>query len=457
MNFVIRTSVRITYIIVFGCLLLAHLGYAQRDLKIKLDRQKTDGPFSAGRLFGKFIENSESFSIDTARFSIYSIWMFSYDRAQNTFKKYLTGNRLDSSILKEFKNSGWDTTELSKTFDNSFYVLVGIKKSGEYVIVPDVNKNRNFVDDSAYSYRTQKVPRDSLKYLISKLPVVNIDFPIWINGHIEVKNIALSFIPKSYFGSLRVAFKPPVADSLVIVSVLHEYLKGTFKVENTNYSIFIHNGLLDVRFNNIREVDFYIKKSNNKLQSPINDYSLYKIGDTLPVNKFLYRIQSIEPLGKYVTLKYVGLNKGIGIATGDYAKKIRGYDILTNAQIDLGQYQGAYLLLDFWGTWCAPCKEILPDLKRFNELYGNNQMRILSIAFDEKPEIVKNYLLYEKINWANIFQKIGANSSDSKIIEDYKVQSYPTTILINPKGKILFRATNVPEFIKLKEFIQKLF
>ena len=63
-----------------------------------------------------------------------------------------------------------------------------------------------------------------------------------------------------------------------------------------------------------------------------------------------------------------------------------------------------YVLLDFWGTWCLPCRELTPELKRISKDYVSNT-NIVGIAYDKNIESVIKYTREQNINWANAFQK----------------------------------------------------
>ncbi|MET3874692.1 TlpA disulfide reductase family protein [Chitinophaga sp. OAE865] len=106
---------------------------------------------------------------------------------------------------------------------------------------------------------------------------------------------------------------------------------------------------------------------------------------------------------------------------------------MNNEDIRLADYQGKWLLLDFWGTWCAPCREDLPHLnelaKEINE--GKRpQNAILAISCHESLETARDFIAANKY----VFP---AAHSDTRIEESYKVRGYPTKVLVSPDGKML--------------------
>ncbi|HWV65813.1 TlpA disulfide reductase family protein [Chitinophaga sp.] len=106
---------------------------------------------------------------------------------------------------------------------------------------------------------------------------------------------------------------------------------------------------------------------------------------------------------------------------------------MNNEDIHLTDYRGKWLLLDFWGTWCAPCREDLPHLNKLaveiNE--GKHpQNAVLAISCHELLETARDFITANKY----IFP---AAHSDTEIEKLYKIRGYPTKVLVSPDGKML--------------------
>ncbi|HYE73705.1 MAG TPA: TlpA disulfide reductase family protein [Blastocatellia bacterium] len=100
----------------------------------------------------------------------------------------------------------------------------------------------------------------------------------------------------------------------------------------------------------------------------------------------------------------------------------------------LSEFRGKYLLLDFWGMWCGPCRRELPYLKAAYSRYQARGLEILGMNTDEpeiasqlKPQLEKNGLTWPQAKRESI----------TGVIRSFRVHSYPTTMLIGPDGKIL--------------------
>jgi len=108
--------------------------------------------------------------------------------------------------------------------------------------------------------------------------------------------------------------------------------------------------------------------------------------------------------------------------------------IASNGQkFSLSEKKGKYLLIDFWASWCAPCRAALPEIARLNEKYKNKNLEIIGVSLDRNTESWKKALMEDKPAWTQFCDSSG------KIAKLYAVSGIPLTILISPDGKIISR------------------
>jgi len=106
----------------------------------------------------------------------------------------------------------------------------------------------------------------------------------------------------------------------------------------------------------------------------------------------------------------------------------------------LKSLRGKYVIIDFWGTWCIPCLNGMPAMRKFRDKY-KGKVKILGIAKDGNIEGWKREIIASGLNWFHILNGVG----DKDFVARFNVQGYPTKIVIDPDGKIIYRSTGESE------------
>lgn len=88
------------------------------------------------------------------------------------------------------------------------------------------------------------------------------------------------------------------------------------------------------------------------------------------------------------------------------------------------------VLLNFWATWCPPCREEIPDLVKLHERLNAKGVSVVGVDVGESAEKVAAFMKKQKIGYPVLLD------SDSKVTGDYGVVGIPTTFLITPDGQI---------------------
>lgn len=148
-------------------------------------------------------------------------------------------------------------------------------------------------------------------------------------------------------------------------------------------------------------------------------------------------------LAKQVETEIENMKKGIpGAAAGDF----NTVDI-NGKPIKLADFKGKFLLIDFWASWCVPCRKGNPHLIEIYRKYRNSGLEILGVADDDSnPDAWKKAVEKDQIGmWHHVLRgfkmnrETGEMNRENDISEGYNISSLPTKILVGPDGIVVGR------------------
>lgn len=123
----------------------------------------------------------------------------------------------------------------------------------------------------------------------------------------------------------------------------------------------------------------------------------------------------------------------VGAIAPDFTQKDTSGNLVSTAS-----FRGKYLLVDFWASWCAPCRQENPNLVKAYAKYQAKGFEILGVSLDEE-RFKKNWLAAikaDKLTWPQVSNLEGFGSEPAKL---YVIRAIPQNALIDPSGKIIAR------------------
>jgi peroxiredoxin len=155
--------------------------------------------------------------------------------------------------------------------------------------------------------------------------------------------------------------------------------------------------------------------------------------DNPEVQKFIRQMNTLKPVS-------------IGHAAPDFT--IAGID---GKPVKLSDYKGKYVMLDFWASWCAPCRAENPNVVKQYAIYHPQGLDILGISLDQDKSKWQQAIAADKLSWTH--------ASDLKNFEGptenlYHIMAIPSNFIIDPKGIIVAKNVTGPD---LEEFLNKTF
>ncbi len=116
---------------------------------------------------------------------------------------------------------------------------------------------------------------------------------------------------------------------------------------------------------------------------------------------------------------------------------------IAGKSFSLSQLKGKTVLIQYWATWCEPCKADFAELRRLHERYSKDGFEIVSVSLDETREPVAEYLQQNRLPWTHLFAEGGLESSP--LAAQLGVIALPTLIMIDADGKVIDRGMSLTQ------------
>jgi len=117
--------------------------------------------------------------------------------------------------------------------------------------------------------------------------------------------------------------------------------------------------------------------------------------------------------------------------------------------VDWKSYRGKIVLVDFWATWCGPCRAELPNVKKLYEEYHDRGFDVLGISVDENKKALVQFLEKENLPWTCIHDQ--AEGKGESLSDCYSVEYIPLAILVDRQGRVISMQAGGPELRGLLE------
>jgi peroxiredoxin len=125
--------------------------------------------------------------------------------------------------------------------------------------------------------------------------------------------------------------------------------------------------------------------------------------------------------------------------------------------VKFSEFQGKVILLNFWATWCGPCRTEIPHLNELHRAYEKEGLVIVGISLDYgKPELVRDFLKRNHVDFAVLMGNDEIVGTYSRIPGFGSMRGIPTTYLIDRRGRIVRKFLGATSQKKLEEAIRPL-
>jgi thiol-disulfide isomerase/thioredoxin len=357
--------------------------------------------------------------------------MLFFDIHQFVYQNYIAGNITHDRYLELQTAWNWkpDTTQLSKKPITCYvYIVSGKNKEGKKMLLID---SQNKLDVSG------ETPFEPAKLTIKKPYQAQIEENLHQVSHQRLQD-----------GKIIAVTSPVLimGDSLQTWACIPQYATTVFTTGGKTFPLSVASNFVS---------DDLANASVTLLQGN-------------PTTPNFSRTDSIIAKDEYITIDHkVYQNKGVtadmlnlqpvtdtdnlySTQLGYKAMLFSGKQFDTGKQISLADYKGKYVFVDFWGTWCGPCRAELPYLKKTYDSVDKSKVAFIGIVSDDDYNSLKPVLDKEGITWPHIL-----SGGDNNITLLYNINMWPTNFLLDPQGRIVARnlrgnmlATKLKELLK---------
>ncbi|WP_370227506.1 TlpA family protein disulfide reductase [Mesoflavibacter sp.] len=332
--------------------------------------------------------------------NVTQVW---FDSHQFAYQNYKQGN-LSDEFFNDLKAS-WkidlNKRKLSEKPINCFvHVAIGTNQNDELEYIIDTNYDNDFSDEEILKPTPRAFELDYQKLIEKSKSVVA---QISTNSGIKEKEIKILVLSTSD-GDLIYNF-PQIAET-------------TYQ-EN---KILVSNGFSNLTY-------------DDKSIIAIDDENTEIVGlnEFIKINNDLYKNLGVDINSNELRLLEMPKDTILySSRIGFNAKPFTVKKLDSNDSLKLDNFKDKLLYLEFWGTWCAPCINEIPNLKKAYDETDRNDVEFLGVAVFDTKEKLKSAIEKYEINWPQVL-----DADSDKFKESYNVSGYPTSFLIDKKGKII--------------------
>lgn len=178
----------------------------------------------------------------------------------------------------------------------------------------------------------------------------------------------------------------------------------------------------------------FVKKYPTSFVAPLAIIRFYQATQNGLKTEELYtalppQIQT-SPLGNYVT-QLINESKinPIGSVVSDFTQADTA-----GIPVNISAFRGKFVLVDFWASWCRPCRQENPNVVAAFEKFKNKNFTIVGVSFDQNKKAWIDAIKMDGLNWSHVSDLKGWGNQAAAI---FKVNSIPQNLLLDPEGRII--------------------
>ncbi|MCF6137623.1 thiol-disulfide oxidoreductase ResA [Pseudalkalibacillus berkeleyi] len=151
----------------------------------------------------------------------------------------------------------------------------------------------------------------------------------------------------------------------------------------------------------------------------------------------------------YTLFQTVFSDKKEPVAVGDTAPNF-ALKNLDGKEVELEDYKGKGVFLNFWGTYCPPCEKEMPAIQRQYEKYKDQGVVVLAVDIAETKLTVKKFVDEKNLTFPVVLDQ------QREVVDVYGVGNLPATYLISPEGKVIDKITGELNDTRVRNYMEQI-
>lgn len=359
----------------------------------------------------------------------YKVYSVTINPGQEVYNRYLNKEIEKEKFYEYISTYGVDTTQYTKNtgIRNEFYIYHGVdEKSDKKYIIVDTNDDLDFSGEQIYEFPLHNPDTSAIK----KVSLTDID--IHITGGDDIK---VSIDPYNTRNARVGEYRP----DFVINTC--DFLQGTVAIDNNLIYVTV-SGDDNLAPTKANEGDLFNFNYDNKMLNMMR-----RIGDTIALADRKIHIQKIEDNKLYLEDLEIAKDSGsVGsIHPVMYASSLDGQPVNLNPSL-----KDKYVFIDFWGSWCGPCIEAIPELRvLYEKINGRGDILMLGIALEYVDNVskLKKVIADRGVQWQNFWTNYKDQTVYSSIQNKFHVEQYPTYVILDKEGRIIYKGSKTQDAI----------